>query len=146
MATPSPYKEIKKMSIKTLAGKRVTKKTKFLDEEIVIKKLSIADVELIQTTAKAIEDANNAYQEALKQYELDLAAAKADGTESPVRPEEPEQQDTFAVLKTIIRSATEDGESLTDEDFQNFALDDLTKLSEEIMNFSGVGEKARKGK
>lgn len=146
MATPSPYKEIKKMSIKTLAGKRVTKKALFLGEEIIIKKLSIADVELIQTTAKAIEDANNEYLEALKQYELDLAKAKADDTELPVRPEEPEQQDTFAVLKTIIRSATEDGESLTDDDFQNFALDDLTKLSEEIMNFSGVGEKARKGK
>lgn len=134
------------MSIKTLAGKRVTKKALFLGEEIIIKKLSIADVELIQTTAKAIEDANNEYLEALKQYELDLAKAKADDTELPVRPEEPEQQDTFAVLKTIIRSATEDGESLTDDDFQNFALDDLTKLSEEIMNFSGVGEKARKGK
>ena len=146
MATPSPYKEIKKMSIKTLAGKRVTKKVVFLGEEIIIKKLSIADVELIQTTAKALEDANNAHLESLKQYELDLAKAKADDTELPVRPEEPEQQDTFAVLKTIIRSATEDGESLTDEDFQNFALDDLTKLSEEIMNFSGVGEKGRKGK
>ena len=145
MATPSPYKEIK-MSIKTLAGKRVTKKVLFLGEEIIIKKLSIADVELIQNTAKAIEAANNEYLEELKQYELDLAKAKADDTELPVRPEEPEQQDTFAVLKTILRSATEDGESLTDEDFQNFALDDLTKLSEEIMNFSGVGEKARKGK
>ena len=134
------------MSIKTLAGKRVTKKVVFLSEEIVIKKLSIADVELIQTTAKALEDTNNVHLESLKQYELDLAKAKADDTELPVRPEEPEQQDTFAVLKTIIRSATEDGESLTDEDFQSFALDDLTKLSEEIMNFSGVGEKGRKGK
>ena len=134
------------MSIKTLAGKRVTKKVVFLGEEIIIKKLSIADVELIQTTAKALEDTNNVHLESLKQYELDLAKAKADDTELPVRPEEPEQQDTFAVLKTIIRSATEDGESLTDEDFQSFALDDLTKLSEEIMNFSGVGEKGRKGK
>ena len=146
MATPSPYKEPNKMSIKNLVGKRVTKTTKFLGEDIVINKLSIADVEEIQATVKEIENVGLAHADAMKQYEADCEKAKAAGTDLPERPAEPEVQDNFSVLKTIIRSATVDGDQLTDEDFQGFALDDLTKLSEEIMSFSGVGDKGRKGK
>lgn len=145
MATPSPYKE-SKMSIKNLVGKRVTKTTKFLDEDIVIRKLSIADVEQIQAAVKELEDVNAAYAAATKQYEADCDKARTAGEALPERPEEPEAQDNFSVLKTIIRSSTVDGDQLTDEDFQGFALDDLSKLSEEIMNFSGVGDKGRKGK
>lgn len=134
------------MSIKNLVGKRVTKTTKFLGEDIVINKLSIADVEEIQATVKAIEEVGLAHADAMKRYEADCEKAKAEGADLPERPAEPEVQDNFSVLKTIIRSATVDGDQLTDEDFQGFALDDLTKLSEEIMSFSGVGDKGRKGK
>ena len=47
--------------------------------------------------------------------------------------------DGFKVLKLVIRSGVEGGEDLTDEDFKNFPLDELSKLSGEILKFSGIG-------
>jgi len=44
----------------------------------------------------------------------------------------------FDVLKTVIRSAVEGADELSDEDFDNFPLDELSKLSTEIMRFSGI--------
>lgn len=48
------------------------------------------------------------------------------------------------LLKTVIRSAVEDGQSLTDEDFNGFPMDELSKLSAEIMKYSGMGADAGK--
>ena len=44
------------------------------------------------------------------------------------------------VLRTVIRSAVEDAGELSDEDFANFPMDELSKLSAEIMKFSGIGQ------
>ena len=49
-------------------------------------------------------------------------------------------QEGFNVLKTVIQSAVEGGKDLSDEDFDNFPLDELSKLSGEIMKFSGIGQ------
>lgn len=46
----------------------------------------------------------------------------------------------FAVLRTVIRAAVEDGVDLTDDDFNGFPMDELSKLSAEIMKFSGIGQ------
>lgn len=43
------------------------------------------------------------------------------------------------ILKTVIRSAVEGGDQLEDADFENFPMDELSKLSTEIMKFSGIG-------
>jgi hypothetical protein len=51
----------------------------------------------------------------------------------------------FEILKTVIKASVEGGADLTDEEFDNFPLDELSKLSTEIMKFSGLGEQ-NKGK
>ena len=50
----------------------------------------------------------------------------------------------FEVLKTVICSAVEDAKDLSDQDFEAFPMDELSKLSAEIMKFSGIG--AEQGK
>lgn len=45
----------------------------------------------------------------------------------------------FGVLKTVVMAGVEGGKELTDEDFQAFPMDELSKLSTEIMKFSGIG-------
>jgi hypothetical protein len=48
------------------------------------------------------------------------------------------------VLTTVIRSSVEGADELSDEDFQQFPMDELAKLSNEIMKFSGVqGEQGK---
>jgi len=56
------------------------------------------------------------------------------------KPEEGEASDDLEVLRTVIRASVEGGADLTDEDFTKFPIDDLGKLSEEIMKFSGLGK------
>lgn len=46
----------------------------------------------------------------------------------------------LAVLRQIVTTAVEGGKDLSDEDFQGFPMDELTKLSNAIMAFSGIGE------
>lgn len=50
----------------------------------------------------------------------------------------------FELLKHIISSSVEDGKDLTDENFKGFPMDELSKLSNAIMVFSGLGDKAPK--
>ena len=52
--------------------------------------------------------------------------------------------DGFDVLKMVIRSGVEGGSDLDDADFKAFPLDELSKLSAEIMKFSGLGAEAGK--
>jgi hypothetical protein len=46
----------------------------------------------------------------------------------------------FNILKTVIRSSVEGAKDLSDQDFNDFPLDELSKLSSEIMKFSGIGQ------
>jgi hypothetical protein len=50
------------------------------------------------------------------------------------------QTDGFEILKTVIRSSVEGASELGDSDFDNFPLDELSRLSNEIMKFSGLGD------
>jgi hypothetical protein len=52
----------------------------------------------------------------------------------------------LSILRKVIRSAVEGGDLLTDEDFQTFPMDELSKLSSEIMKFSGIGADQKEGK
>jgi len=49
----------------------------------------------------------------------------------------------FEVLKLVIRLGLEGGSDLTDEDFGNLPLAELSNLSTEIMKFSGMGEQGK---
>jgi hypothetical protein len=53
---------------------------------------------------------------------------------------------SFDLLKTIISSSVEGGSELTDDDFLNFPLDELSKLSNEILKHSGIDAAQQKGK
>lgn len=97
--------------IKSFVGRKMTKQVKFMNEEIKISKLSVAQVMEIQELAKKID--NN----------------EAEG---------------FNVLKIVIRAGTENGDALTDDDFENFPLDELSQLSNNIMKFSGIGQETGK--
>jgi hypothetical protein len=100
-----------KMSIKNMVGKKVSKTTKFMGEDIKISKLSVSEVMEIQNKAKAI-----------------------DGDETQ----------GLQILRVVIRSAVEGGSDLSDEDFEGFPMEELSKLSGEIMKFSGIGADAGK--
>lgn len=53
---------------------------------------------------------------------------------------EKDETEGFNILKTVIRASVEEAGGLSDEDFNNFPLDELSKLSNEIMKFSGIGQ------
>lgn len=97
--------------IRSLVGKKMTKKVKFMGEEIEISKLSVAEVMSIQAQAKVAEGNDN---------------------------------EGFNVLKTVIKAGAEGGTDLSDDDFADFPLEELSKLSNEIMKFSGIGQEAGK--
>lgn len=101
------------MSMKKLVGKSMTKKTKFIGEEITIKKLSVAQVMELQTKFKETEGEDNSME----------------------------------ILKTVIRQSAEGGDQLSDEEFNEFPVEELSNLSAEILKFSGLGnvEKPAKG-
>lgn len=50
----------------------------------------------------------------------------------------------FDILKSVIRWSVEGAADLTDTDFDKFPMDELSKLSTEIMKFSGLGDPAGK--
>ena len=57
---------------------------------------------------------------------------------------EKDDSEGFGILKTVIRSAVEGASDLNDEDFDTFPMDELSKLSTEIMKFSGIGQDSGK--
>ena len=57
---------------------------------------------------------------------------------------ETEASNGLEVLKTVIKAGVEEAQDLTDEDFASFPMDELSKLSAEIVKYSGMG--AEQGK
>jgi len=49
----------------------------------------------------------------------------------------------FEVLKIVIRASVDGAEELDETDFDNFPMDELSKLSNEIMKYSGIGGEAQ---
>lgn len=47
-------------------------------------------------------------------------------------------QNGFDMIKEVIKMSVADASDATDEDFKTFPMDELTKLSNEIMVFSGI--------
>lgn len=95
--------------MKDLVGKRITKTTKFMGTEVTITKLSVAEVKEIQEASKPAEEGHD---------------DEATGIE---------------VLRKVIQLSCPESRDLSQEDFETFPIDELSKLSEEIMKFSGMG-------
>ena len=107
-------KEVPVMSgIKGLVGKKMPKEVKFMDEKITIYKLKFSEIIEIQEMVRESENSDK------------------EGTSS-------EEDMGIDVLRKVIRSSVEGGDELEDADFQEFPMDELTKLSNEIMKHSGV--------
>jgi len=53
---------------------------------------------------------------------------------------ETDEDKHYDILRKVIRLGVEDAESLSDEDFDDFSIDELSKLSNNIMQFSGLVE------
>lgn len=46
----------------------------------------------------------------------------------------------FDLLKKVISMSVENGNELSDEDFDTFPMDELSRLSNEIMKYSGISQ------
>jgi transcriptional regulator of met regulon len=107
MSTKIPSVVPTMSGIKALANKRMSKKVKFMGEDITIYKLSIEQVLSIQEKAKNVKD---------------------------------DEEANFDLLQEVIGYAVEGGNELTDEDFNKFPIDELSKISNEVMKFSGLDQ------
>ena len=96
--------------MKHLVGKNPTKKFKFCEADVVIKKLSVDQVFEIQNRSKT-------------QTEGDEEAG-------------------MELLQFVITCAVEGASELTREEFRGFPVDELSKLSNEVLAFSGLGNVA----
>ena len=104
------------MNFKDLVGTKMSKPAKFMGAEVKISKLSVAEVMAVQEAAK------------------DASKDASDETKG------------LGILRQIIRASVEGAQDLTDEEFNNFPMDELSKLSNEIMRFSGIAGEEGKGK
>ena len=48
------------------------------------------------------------------------------------------EEDSFGLLKDVIKKAVDDASELSDDDFNSFPIEELSKLSNEIMKYSGM--------
>jgi len=95
-------------SLKELSAKRITKKVKFMGENVEISKLTVMETMEIQELSKELESSSD-------------------------------DNSGFAIIKCILCKAVEGADELTDDDFDNFPLEELSTLSTHIMQFSGMG-------
>jgi len=90
---------------------KVSKKVKFMNEDIEIIKLTVAQVMSIQELAKNTTNEN--------------------ATES----------DSIRLLTLVIQLGAPELKDLTNDEVNSFPMDELTKLSNEILKYSGIGNK-----
>jgi len=145
---PIEVKMSEEKGFKKLVGKRMNKKLKFMGEDVTIYKLSVAQVQEIQAEAKIQEAKQKAADllndsRALRIKTLREAGENDAADELASEPDDTADADGFGILRTVLRSAVEGAEDITDEDFAMFPMDELTTLSNEIMTFSGVGAKGK---
>lgn len=105
------------MSFKTLVGRRVTKSIKFLGADVEINKLSVNQVSDIQARVAALPkaDAENGDEGEAGRAHLNLM---------------------IEVIKMSVVGAAE----VTEAEFRDFPLEDLQKLSDEVLRHSGLGK------
>jgi hypothetical protein len=108
-----PGEQEKKMAENRFVGTKVTKKTKFMGQDLDICKLTITQVMRIQAQAKVLEE-NASETENLK------------------------------LLSIVVQEGAKELSELTAEQLYEFPMDELTTLSNEIMKYSGLGNKEAK--
>jgi len=96
--------------LKSVVGTKQTKEYKFMGTKLILTKLTVSQVLEIQELSKISE------KEDLK------------------------ERDAFDSIKTVIRMSVQDSDDMEDDDFNELPLDELIKLSQEIMRFSGIAD------
>ena len=69
-----------------------------------------------------------------------LSVAEVLSIQEKAKALEKDEAEGFNVLKTVIRASVDGAQDLSDSDFNDFPLDELSKLSNEIMKFSGINQ------
>lgn len=92
---------------------------KFCNETIKIRKLTVSQVSAIQTTAREIE------------------LAKSDTSADGLARSEKLSMD---LLELMIRSGVDEFKDFTSEEFGELPIDELTKLSNQILKYSGLAK------
>jgi hypothetical protein len=108
-------KETQMSGIKNFVGRRQHKVVPFMDGDVTIYKLTLAQARQLQEVSTKMLDAESK-GEKVEDSELEM-------------------------LQVVLAAGVEGGEELTPEDFETFSIDDLSKLAEEIMAFAGLGKK-----
>jgi len=76
--------------------------------------------------------------EKIKINKLSVAEVKA--IQALAQSLEKEEEAGFDVLRTIIQSAVDGADKVEPADFEKFPMEELSKLSNEIMKYSGIGQ------
>ena len=95
------------------ARKQAVKKVKFLGQEVDLVKLSVGQVMAIQELSKKIEAA------------------------------EDKNQGHVDLLIQMVRMGAPEFEEISDEDIMQLPMEELSELSNEIMKYSGLGNKSK---
>jgi len=117
--TNSRFQELLKTSL--------TKQTPFMGQEIEIRKLSTAEIMQIQKMTEKADAAKT--------------TANLPGVINPEAVSETEMDANLNMLMTVIRMGAVEAKDITAEEFRQAPLGELAQLSEEIMAFSGLGDK-----
>ena len=67
-----------------------------------------------------------------------LSVGQVQQIQAAAKANEGDDEGGLKVLHTVIGLAVEGGADLTEEDFAEFPMEELSKLSNEIMKFSGI--------
>jgi hypothetical protein len=82
--------------------------------------------------------------ETIKISKLSVAEVMEIQAKAKAAEEAQDDQSGMELLKLVIRAGVEGGMELTDDDFGGFPMDELSRVSQEIMKFSGIGAEAGK--
>lgn len=99
------------MSLKSLVNKPMTKKVKFMGEDVEIKKLSVGEVLEIQQLSKTVAE---------------------------------DEKASLELLQFVISAAVKGADELTTDDYNTFPVDELSKLSNAVLEYSGLGNANQK--
>jgi hypothetical protein len=95
--------------MKHLVGKTITQKVPFMGDEVEVKKLTVGEILELQ---KVINASQKGKQDEEKQMKL---------------------------LRDILRLAVIGADEISDEEFSNFPLGELSELSQQVVSVSGMG-------
>lgn len=97
------------MSLKDLVDKKIKKSYEFMGQKIEITKLSVNQVFDIQEQVKEVQ-------------------SREGGSE----------RESLSLIRSVITMSVDEFGELSEDDFFSLPLDELTKLSDRIMQYSGM--------